>query len=206
MTPRLRIIAPALLLAALGVLLSSCANPGEFCLFGYATAPQYPAHIRTVRVPIFKNETFVRGIEFELTEAVVKHIEAKTPWKVVHHEGADAELTGKIINVAKRVIIKNQLNEVRDAEVRLGVEVLWRDCHACPPVTDPLPPIEDAPPAPPETVPLGHHGRLPPGKPIIFVQRSATFIPELGESMATARQRVVNELATQVVNMLEVPW
>jgi hypothetical protein len=201
------------LLVAFSVLLSSCTQTGDFTIGGYTTATQYPTHIRTVRVPIFKNETFVRGIEFELTEAVIKQIETKTKWKVIHHEGADAELTGKIINLSKRIILENPLNEVRDAELQLGLEVEWRDCHACapggellgtPPVLDPLPAREPLPP-PPLVLP-GQRTPLRPGRPVILVQETASFIPELGESYATARKRVVDKMAEQIVSMLEMPW
>jgi hypothetical protein len=206
MTHTLRTTGLPLVLAGLGLVLSSCATPGNVDLLGYTTAPQYPAHIRTVRVPIFKNETFVRGIEFELSEAIIKRIEATTPWKVVQHGNADAELTGKVVNLSKRVIIQNQLNEIREADLRLGVEVLWRDCHAGPPVPDPLPPLAESPPLDAEGPAPLRPAQLFQGKPVIFVQKSTQFVPELGESLATARARVVEELATQVVSMLEVPW
>jgi lipopolysaccharide assembly LptE-like protein len=193
----------ALLLAAFCALLASCTNTGDFTIGGYTTATQFPAHIRTVRVPIFKNETFVRGLEFELTEAVVKQIELKSKWKVVHHDGADAELTGKIVNLAKRIILENPLNEVREAELQLAVEVEWRDCHACPPTGDPLPPVE---PERPQIILPGQPVPLRPKRPVVLVQDTATFIPELGESYATARKRVVDRLAEQIVSMLEAPW
>jgi hypothetical protein len=167
-------------------------------------------------VPIFKNETFVRGIEFELTEAIVKQIEMKTKWKVVHHGNADAVLTGKIVNLSKRIILQNNLNEVRDAEVQLGVEVVWRDCQACGPDFDPLPPegmprSVDPLPTPEElsSPPLllpGQRGPVKPNKPVILVLETATFVPELGESMATARKKVVDKAAEQIVSMLETPW
>ncbi len=84
--------------------------------------------IRTVYVPIFKNHTFRRGYEFHLTRAVVREIEAKTPYKVVSNcESADTELVGTIITFTKRVINANQLNEVREAETTLGVEVVGSD-------------------------------------------------------------------------------
>jgi hypothetical protein len=34
----------------------------------------------------------------------------------------------------------------------------------------------------------------------------ADFIPELGESRATAEQRNVRRLAVQIVSMMEKPW
>ena len=82
-------------LCAIAGLLPSCASDGNFCLFGYTTKPNYDTSIHTVRVPIFKNVTFYRGLEFELTQAIVREIEAKTPYKVVG-EGcaADTELSG----------------------------------------------------------------------------------------------------------------
>ena len=76
----------------------------------------YDMGIRTIRVPIFRNQTFYRGLEFSLTQAVVREIEAKTPYKVVG-EGcsADTELTGNIVNYAKAILNRTQLNEVREA-------------------------------------------------------------------------------------------
>jgi hypothetical protein len=40
----------------------------------------------------------------------------------------------------------------------------------------------------------------------VLVQRSATFVPELGQSFATAKQKVVNEMAQQMVNVMELAW
>src|ERR1043166_6855054 len=80
------------LLAFLALLLPSCSSGGNFCLLGYTTQPNYDTSIHTVRVPIFKNTTLRdstrEGIEFDLTKAVIREIELKTPYKVV---GADCD-------------------------------------------------------------------------------------------------------------------
>ena len=34
----------------------------------------------------------------------------------------------------------------------------------------------------------------------------AGFAPEVGQSLATANQQVVNDLAQQIVDMMEMPW
>jgi len=189
----------SLVLLSAVLLTAGCHNARDFELFGYSTKTQFPA-VRTVRVPIFKNRTFVRGIEFQLTEAVVKRIEQRTKWKVVCDGDADAELCGTIINVSKRVITHNPLNEIREGEIALGVEVVWRDRNgqllsngaqpldplAASAVIDPLAPLPQAPP--------------------LFVQKSAAFIPELGESTSSARKEVVDDLADQIVSLLETPW
>src|SRR6266446_6128424 len=71
------------LLASLALLLPSCGWDGQFTVLGYTTRPNYDCTIHSVRVPIFKNVTFRRGLEFDLTRAVIREIEAKTPFKVV---------------------------------------------------------------------------------------------------------------------------
>ena len=100
--------------AAVALLLPSCAGDGQISILGYTTRPNYDPNIHTVRVPIFKNITLIRGLEFDLTRAVIREIEAKTPFKVVDSRaGADTELIGKIVSTSKAVITLNQLGEVR---------------------------------------------------------------------------------------------
>src|SRR5438874_3848425 len=110
------------------LLLPACGEDRNFTILGYSTRPNYDTSIRTVRVPIFKNLTQRRGLEFDLTRAIVREIELKTPYKVVAANcDADTELTGTIISYNKNILNRNQLNEVREAETTLAVEVVWRD-------------------------------------------------------------------------------
>jgi hypothetical protein len=192
-----------LALAAAALWLSSCAG-SNFQFLGYTVGPRHDAAIRTIRVPIFRNRTFVRDVEFEVTEAVIRRIEAATPWKVVRSGPADAELLGTVVRVPKHLILPNELAEIREADLTLGVEVVFHntctganlmrpgELPVLPPIIDPLHP-PDAPPPAPAVAP-------------VLVQRTASFIPELGQSYATARQRVVQEVAVQIVNMMECPW
>jgi hypothetical protein len=202
-------LAALVLVGVVSVLASACTAFDDLTVLGYKTAPQYDRSIRTVRVPIFENKTFLRGLEFELTEAVVKEIEKKTPWKVVEGD-ADAELRGTIIGMPKRVILPNQLNEVRQADLTLSVEVAWFDLRTGQPVPPRRGPQIQPPPPPPLANATDPLAPLPPPGPPPFapmlVQRSATFIPELGESYMSARQKVVNDMAEQIVSMMEIPW
>jgi hypothetical protein len=114
--------------AALALAASACESGGHFTLLGYTTQPNYDCNIRTVRVPIFQNRTFIQGVEFDLTRAVIREIEQKTPYKVVGPGcDADTELTGTVVSFTKNILSVNQLNEVREAETTLGVEVVWKD-------------------------------------------------------------------------------
>ena len=46
--------------------------------------------INTVSVPIFENDTYRRGLEYQLTEAVQKEIQTRTPYRLAR--GTDAEI------------------------------------------------------------------------------------------------------------------
>ena len=212
------------------LLLPSCEEGRNFTLFGYTTAPQYDLRIHYVYVPIFKNRTMWKGMEFDLTRAVVREIEAKTPYKVVSNcEAADTELIGTIINFNKNILNRNQLNEVREAETTLAVEVIWRNRRTGEILSQPRPPGAVAPAIPSIPAPEATPGGLPipnvapsvppppfappdtppatvPAPPPVLVQSIGGFIPELGQSITTAQQENVNRLAIQIVSMMEKPW
>jgi hypothetical protein len=167
-------------LSVLALALPACESNGNFTVGGYTTMPNYDDHIRTVYVPIFENRTFRKDIEFDLTRAVVREIEAKTPFKVVSDcECADTELIGTIIAGNKRILNRNQLNEVREAETTLMVSVVWRDRRTGEILSapakrpgDPLaPPVGEMPamPGTPAPVPLVQ----PPSAPQFLEQPAA---------------------------------
>ena len=118
-------------LVGCAALLPSCAWDGHFDVLGYTTKPNYDTCYKTVRVPIFKTRvnlmaTPIPGLEQDLTEAIVREIQLKTPYKV-SQDNADTELTGTIIGYTKTLLNYTQLNTVREAETTLVVELVWRD-------------------------------------------------------------------------------
>ena len=50
---------------------------------GYSNKSIYHEDVKTVYVKMFDNQTFRRGVEYELTDALAKRIEAETPYKIV---------------------------------------------------------------------------------------------------------------------------
>jgi hypothetical protein len=183
--------------AAVAVLLPSCAWDGQLCILGYTTRPNYDPGIRTIRVPIFKNNTYIRGLEFDLTRAVIREIGARTPFQVVSAEcPADTELTGTITVLNKIAVNRTQLNEIREGQTTLGVEIIWRDLRSGEVLSQPRAKSDpDNPSPPPEGLP----------KPLL-IQSLGDYIPELGGSTTTALQQNVNRLATQIVSKMEIPW
>ena len=185
-------LVPTLILCATA---TGCASDGHFEILGYTTRPPYDTSIHTVYVPMFGNKTYLRGIEFEITKAIVREIEWKTPYKVVdNREAADTELSGVVVARRKGAININPLGEVREAELGLTVEVVWKDLRSGKTLS----------------VPNGIQVRDGLGKrdpdakiPPVIITPSATYAPELGGSNSSAEDLLVRQLALQVVHMME---
>jgi hypothetical protein len=206
--------------------LPACASDGHFSILGYTTAPNY-ANFRTVRVPIFENRTYRPRLEFDLTEAVIREIEKTIPnCKVVHAgQTADTELLGTIVSVTHGVLNRTPINQVREVETNVAVELIWRDLRTGEILSKP--PRRPGQPLPPEALSTGPLMNAlnpnipavptaPPNGPVasgdaanaakITIRSVAGFIPELGQSQATAYQQNVDRLAVEIVSMMEKPW
>ncbi|MBI1348866.1 hypothetical protein GC163_21555 [bacterium] len=160
-----------------------CASGLAGC--GYMVGNTFGPEVRTVDVPIFQNDTFRRGIEYQLTEAVQKEIQTRTPFRLAKGPGADTRLTGRIIDVRKNVLGETQNDDPRELQLSLYVAVTWEDLR-----TGQLLATQEVP-LQPQAIPL---------------TGTAEFAPEVGQSLATATQDATDRLARQIVNMMEVPW
>jgi hypothetical protein len=194
---------PLIVLALVAALTPSCMDRGQRpTIFGYTIGTLHDEKYRTIYVPIFENRAFqagpLRGLEYDVTKAVQTEIERTTPWKVVHdRDHADTELLCTIMETPKHLLNRNQLNEVREGEMVIQVEVLWRDVKTGEILSRPgpgrgSPPAPDPSPSKPE--------------PKVAIQARGRYLPELGESTATALQRASKQLAVQIVSLMERPW
>lgn len=153
---------------------------------GYQIGNQslYPAHIRTVYVPMFDSSSFRRNLGERLTEAVQKEIELKTPYKVVNDPNADSVLSGRIVGESKRLVVGSRTGDPREIQVDLRVEVSWMDR-------------------------FGGALRQPESfqiPPEIDVGASSNVVAEVGQSVAVAHQQAITRLAEQIVALMEAPW
>ena len=95
----------SVLIATTAALLSGCGWDGHFSVLGYTTRPNYDTSIKTVYVPIFKNDSLYKWREEDLTRYVIREIESKTPYKVVSSPlHADTELIGKIVHTKPQLL------------------------------------------------------------------------------------------------------
>jgi hypothetical protein len=147
---------------------------------GYTVRPPGYADVRTVYVPVFRSNTFRRDIQLMLTEAVIKEIEERTLYKVVGTpEGADTILEGTINFAEKNIIVENPQNLPRELNAWVQATVRW--IHN--------PPLETEVNAPPTVV-----GEM------------VNFIPEVGETAMSGFFKTCQNLATQIVDMMDAPW
>lgn len=152
---------------------------------GYIVGSPYGAEVRSVDVPTFTNETFRRGYELQLTEAVHKKIELNTPFRLMKGPQADTRLTGKIVSINKRSANQNRYDDPRELELAIGIEVTWINNR---------------------TGAILAQRTTPVGPQLTHAIAHASFAPETGQSLATATQDAVDQLATEIVGMMEAPW
>ena len=112
-----------------------CCLSSVFCLLflagcaGYSNTSLYPKDISTVYVEMFDNQSFRRGIEFELTDALAKRIESQTPYKIVsNRDRADTVISGQIVQVKESVLTtERQIGRAMEKNVELRAVVSWKN-------------------------------------------------------------------------------
>ncbi len=111
--------------AVCGTMLSGCASdPTQ----GYSFTASHDDTIRTVAVPIFANPTYSHGLEVELTDAIIKEIQAKTPWRVTSGGAANTTLSGTLTDSRmKRLAIGRGTGYSQELAVELVVDFDWKD-------------------------------------------------------------------------------
>ena len=175
-TRRQRIGISATLLGLICVAASGC---------GYMIGPAHDLELTTVAVPIFRNETFRRGLEYPLTEAVQKEIQKRTAMRIVKGSEAQTRLTGTIVDVGKSVLGENRFDDPRELQLGMTIRVKWEDLRT---------------------------GRIISQQDVLLDANTVSlftqsdFAPEVGHSMATAVQDSVEQTARRVVDMMDAPW
>ena len=94
---------------------------------GYSSKSLLRSNVRSIYVPIFDNNTFRRGYEFDLTKAVRDQILLRTRLNIVDKDEADSILFGKVSSVNEDVIIEDTKDNIVESRVSIGVDIRWVD-------------------------------------------------------------------------------
>ena len=145
---------------------------------GYHWSSLYREDIQTVAIPIFSTKDYRRGIEFRLTEAVIKQLEARAPYKVVPKERADTLLEGEVTSVHVGTLSKDfQTNLPREQAVVITVDLTWKDLRT---------------------------GKILLQRKSL--QQEAVYYPQLGEGEYAGTQQAIERFAMIIVQELQADW
>jgi len=96
---------------------------------GYSNESMFPEDVRSVCLEMFDNQTFRRGVEYELSDALAKRIEVDTPYKIVSDsDRADTVISGQIVSIGEFALSTDrELGTVLEKEVELQAVVNWKN-------------------------------------------------------------------------------
>ncbi len=164
-------------LCAIVAILQGCsADPSK----GYSFESSFDRGIRSVHVPMIQNDTFAKGIEFELTDAVAKEIQRTTPWRVTGEGAADAVLDAKVTAATlRRLSTQRDSGVVQEQAVSITLDFTFRDART---------------------------GKTIVGRKDF--RATDVFVPvqPVGERLEVGQNAVVQRLAKDVVNELRSEW
>lgn len=170
-----RMLLAALMLAAVG----GCSS------YQFGSRSLYRGDVRTVYVPVVRNQTFRHDLGPRLTEAVVRLIEMRTPYKVTGDPAADSTLQISITGETKSVLTESASDDPRALDAVLVAQVTWNDRQGTPL--------------------LQNHVILDDNLGTNLLQGSR-FVPEAGQSLQTAMQDTIDDLADRIVSQMEMRW
>ncbi len=147
---------------------------------GYSVRAPFDPKVKTVYVPVIRSLSFRRNIQLELTEMLIKEIEKRTPYKVVGTpDEADTILECTINFADKNIVVESPFNLPRQLNATVTVMAKWTH----------NPPLES------------EKSALP-----VMIADTINFAIEIGETAETAFYRVAQDIATQIVDMMEHAW
>jgi len=112
------------------MLLCACALCLSFCgCAGYSNESLYPDDVSSVCLEMFDNQSFRRGVEFDLSDALAKRIEVNTPYKIVSDsDRADSVMSGQIVSIGNFALsIDPEIGGVLEQEVEVRAVVNWKN-------------------------------------------------------------------------------
>jgi hypothetical protein len=158
---------------------------GGCASYQFGNASLYNPNIRTIYIPVVRNDTFRPQLGVQLTEALIKAVELRTPFKVIGDPSADSTLTCRLTGENKRVITETNTDEPRALDALINVELTWTDRRGNL---------------------LMENRFVPPGELAFVFAQGTDFVPEGGQSISTAFQRGIEQLANVIVGQMEVRW
>jgi len=146
--------------------------------YRYGNLQLFRPDVRSVYVPIVESDSLRRGLGLRLTEAIVREIQTRSPYRIASEATADSVLTARITSDRKHVLAENINDDPRELQIDLVAEAVWTTRAGAPLMQ----------------------------RVAVKINDNVAFIPEGGQSMATAQQELIEDLAQQIVDQMEAAW
>ena len=106
----------------------SCTSCETDPTVGYSSSSLYPKQYQSIAIPIFQNSTMTRDVEFMLTDAIIKEIQVRSPYRVVDKHVAETILTGTITSMKLSTLSRSRTTGL-DNEVlfKVVIDFEWYD-------------------------------------------------------------------------------
>ena len=143
---------------------------------GYRAGFTMPDGMDTIYVKVFENNTFYRGLDFELTELVHAEILSRTDLVVVRENAADISLACALEGVDKSVLQEDENDMPQEVQLRVSISAAAVDRSG---------------------KSIFSQKRL---------NKSVRYVVALGETESIARSRALREVAEELVYRLAEEW
>lgn len=153
--------------------------------YQFGNAALFPPGVQTVHVPIVRNATFRHDLGLRLTEAIIREIELRTPYKVTADPAADTTLKCEVTGETKRVLTETENDFPRALDAAVQVRASWVDRAGRLLLNNAVVPTDDL---------------------TILFSQDQRFVPEAGQSVDTATQEALEDLAGRIVSQMELRW
>lgn len=161
-----------------GLMLVGIASLAGCARGDYQWQSLYRQDIQTVAVPIFTSKSFERGVEMQLTKAIVEQMELRTPYKVVAPERADTILEGEIARITQQPVSRHRQAAIPQEQLYvITVNFTWKDLRTG------------------EVIVRRRS-----------FEQTAPYYPTLGDGRTAGQLDAVEELAVAIVRELEADW
>ncbi|WP_149495683.1 LptE family protein [Roseiconus lacunae] len=173
----------ALVAIALGVMWMTLSTGCATYRFGADAL--YPVGIQTIHIPVVRNETFRPELGKQLTEALVREVQRRTPYKVVSNPAADSVLSCTIVSQSKTVLTESLSDDPRALDTAVTVHANWTSRNG---------------------QPLMQNSVAAEAGDLTGFSQNARFVPEAGQSIDTANLQAIEQLAGRIVSQMESRW
>jgi len=169
----------AVLLFSYALMLFILAFCGCAEMSGYSNETLYPKDMSSVCLEMFDNQSFRRGVEYQLSDALAKRIEAATPYKIISSKDrADTVMSGQIVHVSELVLsVERETGLPLERELLLRAVVNWKNLKT---------------------------GRLLIDNKSVTAE--ATYSDYQNQDFTYASALAANKLARRIVELMEIEW